>query len=94
MTPQDLEFIRQQHEVFLSDLEALSVQALASGNWDEVLAHINQVRLVGNDLSDRFNSQEDFFAFLTFINQLLIVGEASTKDLSRPGADSFSQPTE
>lgn len=37
---QDLEAIRQQHEAFLSDLESLAVQALASGIWEPVYDHI------------------------------------------------------
>ena len=86
----DLELIRQQHESFLNDLEGLAVEALFTGNWDEVFAHINQVRSRHTDLSDCFNSPEEYDEALAFINRLL--GEASTKDLSRPGADLL--PTE
>lgn len=35
-----LEAIRQQHEPFLTQLEALAVQAIAKGYWDEVYDHI------------------------------------------------------
>ncbi len=37
----NLEAIRQEHEPFLSKLEALAVQAIAKGYWDEVYDHIN-----------------------------------------------------
>ena len=40
LTP-DLEAIRQQHEPFLTKLEALAVEAIAKGYWDEVYDHIN-----------------------------------------------------
>jgi hypothetical protein len=36
-----LEAIRQEHEPFLSKLEALAVQALFTGDWSEVYDHIN-----------------------------------------------------
>ncbi len=36
-----LEAIRQEHEPFLTKLEALAVQALASGDWSEVYDWIN-----------------------------------------------------
>jgi hypothetical protein len=40
-TPYDpLEEIRQQHEAFLSELEALAVQAIALNNWDAFYAHL------------------------------------------------------
>ncbi len=31
-----LEALRQEHEAFLTDLEAAAVKGLAAGNWDEV----------------------------------------------------------
>jgi len=37
----DLEAIRQEHEPFLSKLEALAVCAIAKGYWDEVYDFIN-----------------------------------------------------
>lgn len=40
MTATDLEFIRQQHESFLNDLEGLAVEAIASNNWDVFYAHV------------------------------------------------------
>jgi hypothetical protein len=36
-----LEAIRQQHEPFLTKLEALAVCAIAKGRWDEVYDFIN-----------------------------------------------------
>jgi hypothetical protein len=47
--------ICQEYESFLNQLEGLAIQALATGEWDEVFAHINQVR-TKSDLSDCFNS--------------------------------------
>ena len=61
-----LEDIRQEHEGFLSQLEGLAVEAIASNDWSDVYDHIN------------FNAP-----------QL----EASTKSLTRSGADSL-QTTE
>ena len=89
MTTSDLEFIRQQHESFLADLEGLAVQALASGDWTDVYAHIATIAGSKTDLSECFNSPEEYDEAIAFIQRLL--GEASTKDLSRPGAGSFSQ---
>jgi hypothetical protein len=68
---QDLEAVRSSHEPFLNDLEALAVQALATGNWDEVFAHINQVRSTKADLSEYFNSPEEYGEAIAFINRLL-----------------------
>jgi hypothetical protein len=34
--PEPLEGIRQEHEVFLSDLEVAAVKALATGDWNDV----------------------------------------------------------
>lgn len=39
----DLEAIRQEHESFLSRLEALAVCAIASTNWTPVLEHLNEI---------------------------------------------------
>jgi hypothetical protein len=35
-----LEEIRQEHEGFLTELEALAVQAIALNNWDAFYAHV------------------------------------------------------
>jgi hypothetical protein len=41
-TPSEqLEAIRQQHEPFLSKLEALAVQAIAKGDWTKLYDFIN-----------------------------------------------------
>jgi hypothetical protein len=79
-----IEEICQEYESFLNQLEGLAIQALATGEWDEVFAHINQGS-TKSDLSDCFNFQEEYHEALTLINRLL--GEASTKDLAGPGAD-------
>ncbi|HEY9710427.1 MAG TPA: hypothetical protein V6D48_19625, partial [Oculatellaceae cyanobacterium] len=83
ITADHLEDIRQQHESFLTELEGLAVQALATGNWDKVLAHINQAH--PTDLSDCFQSQEEYGEAIAFIQRLL-GDEASTKSLARSGA--------
>lgn len=41
LTPEQMEAIRQEHEGFLTQLEALAVQAIAKGYWDEVYDYIN-----------------------------------------------------
>ena len=33
--------IAQEHESFLTELEGLAIQAIASGDWSEVYDHIN-----------------------------------------------------
>ncbi len=35
-----LEAIRQEHEPFLSKLEALAVQAIATNDWDDFYRHL------------------------------------------------------
>jgi hypothetical protein len=39
----DYEFIRQIHESWLSQLEGLAVEAIASANWTPVLEHLNEI---------------------------------------------------
>jgi hypothetical protein len=39
----DLEAIRQEHESWLSQLEGLAVEAIASANWSPVLEHLNEI---------------------------------------------------
>jgi hypothetical protein len=34
--PDPLDEVRQEHEAFLTDLEAAAVKALVTGNWDDV----------------------------------------------------------
>jgi hypothetical protein len=41
--PDPLEDIRQEHESFLTQLEALAVQAIASGDWTPLLEHLNEI---------------------------------------------------
>ncbi|HEY9709388.1 MAG TPA: hypothetical protein V6D48_14385, partial [Oculatellaceae cyanobacterium] len=81
-----LEEIRQQHEAFLNDLEGLAVEALASGDWSEVYAHIATIAGSKTNLSECFNSPEEYDEAIAFINRLL-GDEASTKSLTRSGAD-------
>jgi hypothetical protein len=39
----EIEAIRQEHEAFLTQLEALSVQAIATNDWTPVLDHLNEI---------------------------------------------------
>ena len=39
----DYEFIRQIHESWLAQLEAMAVEAIASNNWSPVLEHLNEM---------------------------------------------------
>ena len=39
----DYEFIRQIHESWLSQLEGLAVEAIASADWTPVLEHLNEI---------------------------------------------------
>lgn len=43
-----LERIRQEHEPFLTRLEALAVCAIASGDWDDLYDFLNEARGVTN----------------------------------------------
>ena len=40
MSIEDLEEIRQKHESWLAELEGLSVEAIASNNWDALYTHV------------------------------------------------------
>jgi hypothetical protein len=43
-TPLDpLEDIRQEHEAFLTQLEALAVEAIVTNDWTPVLEHLNEI---------------------------------------------------
>ena len=39
----DYEFIRQIHETWLAQLEAMAVETIASANWSPVLEHLNEM---------------------------------------------------
>jgi hypothetical protein len=41
IAPEPLEAIRQEHEGFLSQLESLAVEAIATNDWSDVYDHIN-----------------------------------------------------
>jgi hypothetical protein len=41
IAPEPLEAIRQEHESFLTQLEALAVEAIVSNDWSDVYDHIN-----------------------------------------------------
>jgi uncharacterized protein YqfB (UPF0267 family) len=38
--PEHLEAVRQEHEPFLTKLEALAVQAIASNNWEDFYEYL------------------------------------------------------
>ncbi len=63
-----LEEGRQLYESFLSELEGLAVQALLTGNWSEVYAHIATV--AGGRNNQYSPSQEDGEA-LALITRIL-----------------------
>ena len=41
LSHEQIEEIVQEHEDFLTQLEGLAIQAIASGDWSEVYDHIN-----------------------------------------------------
>jgi hypothetical protein len=43
ITPDLATEIAQEHEEFLTRLEALAVEAIASANWTPVLEHLNEI---------------------------------------------------
>ena len=56
MTNEQLDYIRQVHEVWLTELEGLAVEAIASNNWEKFYAHVvdfqNEYDLHGESLID------------------------------------------
>lgn len=59
---ENLEAVKQEYETFLTDLEALAVKALITGNWDAVYAHI-----AGNITSQNQNYNAHAIALITRI---------------------------
>jgi len=99
MSIENLEEIRQKHESWLAELEGLAVEAIcaslftrfaiASNNWDALYTHVvdfqNEHDLHGESViaigEDRPSHLGKYFP------RFKDKAEASTKDLSRPGAD-------
>ena len=79
----DKEAIRQEHESWLSELEGLAVEAIASNNWDAFYAH------VVNFQNEHDLHGESGIAIAKNLTVRFCPLEASTKDLSRPGAGSL-----
>jgi hypothetical protein len=87
----DLEAIRQEHESWLAELEGLAVEAITKNNWDAFYAHVvdfqNEHDLHGESViaigeaSDRPSNLRKYFP------NCEDKAEASTKSLSRSGAD-------
>ncbi len=84
----DLEAIRQEHESWLTELEGLAVEAIASNNWDAFYAHVV-------DFQNEHNLHGETGIVIAQIPTVRICTffQASTKSLSGSGADS-SQTTE
>jgi hypothetical protein len=79
----DKEAIRQEHESWLAELEALAVEAIASNNWDAFYAH------VVNFQNEHDLHGESGIALAKNLTVRFL--EASAKDLHRPGADLLPQ---
>ncbi|MEW5861455.1 MAG: hypothetical protein AB1861_29425 [Cyanobacteriota bacterium] len=60
LTPEQIEAIRQEHEAFLTQLEALAVTAIAKGDWDDVYDFLNVARGVTNPPRLRRVSLQEF----------------------------------
>jgi hypothetical protein len=78
---EDLEAIRQEHESWLGELEGLAVEAIATNNWDAFYAHLVEFQNE-NDLHG-----ETGIAITQNPTVRISALEASTKSLSRSGAD-------
>jgi hypothetical protein len=82
---EDLEAIRQEHESWLGELEGLAVEAIATNNWDAFYSHVvdfqNEHDLHG----------ETGIALSKNLTVRFLELEASTKSLTRSGADLLSQ---
>jgi hypothetical protein len=93
--PDPLEYIRQVHEEWLTELEGLAVEAITSNNWDAFYAHVvgfqNEHDLHGESL---IAIGKDF-PCLTVRHRILGSGEfgASTASLESSGADSSPRPS-
>ncbi len=74
----DLEAIRQEHESWLGELEALVVQAIASNDWDAFYAHVVD-----------FQNEHDLHGEtgIEISKNLTVRFLASTDSLSGSGAD-------
>ena len=64
-----LEEVRQLYETFLSDLEALAVKALISGDWSDVYARIRTV--AGNKTNQNFPAVEYDASAIAVITRIL-----------------------
>jgi hypothetical protein len=79
---ENLEAIRQEHEPFLTELEALAVQAIASNNWDPFYAHVV-------DFQNEYDLHGE--TGIAIGQNLTVRLLASTDSLTRSGADLLSQ---
>ena len=90
---EDLESIRQEHETWLNELEGIAVEAIASNNWDALYTHVvdfqNEYDLHGESgiaISEACSSHLG-----KYFPRCKDKAEASTKSLTRSGADFLSQ---
>ena len=86
-----LEAIRQEHEPFLTQLEALAVMAIATNDWDAFYQHLidfqNEDDPTIRALKPKIEEMAALFAQADAIcRQPYYQEQASTEDLSRPGA--------
>ncbi len=86
-----LEAIRQEHESFLTQLEALAVIAIATNDWDAFYQHLidfqNEYDPTIRALKPQIEEMAALFAQADAIcRQPHYQKQASTEDLSRPGA--------
>jgi hypothetical protein len=89
----ELEAIRQEHESFLSELEALAIKAIASGDWSRVRDLINdfldyrdekaglEPERACEELAELFSQADQI------INQPHYQDVASADELATPSAD-------
>jgi hypothetical protein len=68
--PDPLEYIRQVHESWLTELEGLAVEAIATNDWTTFYAHVVD-----------FQNEHDLHG-----EALIAVGEASADEMHNPSA--------
>jgi hypothetical protein len=107
MSIEDLEEIRQKHESWLAELEGLAVEAIcaslftrfaiASNNWDTLYTHgvdfQNENDLHSENVIAIGEARPHLRKYFPRFKRFKDKAEATTKDLSGPGADLLSQTT-
>ena len=90
----ELEAIRQEHESFLSELEALAIKAIASGDWSRVRDLINDFKDYRDEKAglepERACEEAELFSQANqIINQPHYQDVASADELGTPSADAY-----